>query len=81
MIRHAQATRATIDLELRDGRLDLSVVDDGSGFDVRKTMEPAVLGKAVGLMGLQERVEMLGGEFGIDSQPGRGTTVRVRLPV
>ena len=64
-----------------DGRLDLIVSDEGRGFDVGDTMERATSGKALGLLGMQERVSMLGGQVAIESTPGKGTTIRASMPV
>jgi len=68
----------TIDVD--GGWIEVAVEDDGKGFDVRTTMDgPA--GKTLGLLGMQERVRMLDGEFEIVSTPARGTKVRARLPI
>jgi len=80
-IRHASADTVTVTLTGRDGRLELLVEDDGGGFDVARTLDSAATGKALGLLGMQERVRMLGGDCDIDSQLGNGTRVRVRLPL
>jgi signal transduction histidine kinase/ligand-binding sensor domain-containing protein len=81
VIRHADASLATVTIGQSGGGLELAVRDDGVGFDLRATMERAAAGKALGLLGMQERVRMLDGEIRIDSQPGRGTHIRVSLPV
>jgi signal transduction histidine kinase/ligand-binding sensor domain-containing protein len=80
VLRHAQAGRVTATIRRRRGRLEISVEDDGVGFDVPATLE-APAGKALGLLGMQERVRMLEGEIEIESSPGRGTRIRVRVPV
>ncbi|HEY6239463.1 MAG TPA: PAS domain-containing sensor histidine kinase [Burkholderiales bacterium] len=74
--RHARAGRVEVKLERSAGAVSLSVRDDGRGFDpgeVRKN--------SYGLLGLRERAYMLGGEVRIDSSPGHGTTVHVRIPL
>ena len=60
--------------ESEEGAL-LEIVDDGIGFD------PAGSGGGFGLAGMAERVALAGGTFEVDSAPGAGTTVRVRLPI
>jgi signal transduction histidine kinase len=80
VVRHAGARRVIVEVTRRPHRLEIVVQDDGRGFDVRATLEGAASGKALGLLGMQERVEILGGAFGIDSAPGRGTRVRAALP-
>ena len=60
----------------RDGRVVATIEDDGVGFALSSSSTEANLG----LFGMRERVEMLGGQFTIESSPGRGTTVRVEVP-
>jgi signal transduction histidine kinase/ligand-binding sensor domain-containing protein len=81
VIRHAGAKRAMVTIRQQHGRLDLIVSDEGRGFDVGDTMERATAGKALGLLGMQERVSMLGGQVAIESTPGEGTTIRASMPV
>jgi signal transduction histidine kinase len=57
----------------------LSVADDGPGFELTEARRPAYLGR-LGIMGMQERAELLGAEFWISSRPGVGTRIEVRLP-
>jgi PAS domain S-box-containing protein len=78
--RHAAARHVRIDLDQREDGVELIVADDGTGFDLAAVRRRAVEGLSLGLLGMQERVELLGGEFVIDTAPGRGTTVRARLP-
>jgi hypothetical protein len=59
------------------GELVLVVRDNGDGFDVQKDTTKAGLG----LISMRERVVLVGGQFAIDSKPGVGTTVRVRVPL
>lgn len=80
-MRHARAKNLRIKLAQRDGRLEFSVRDDGVGFDVKAARRRALEGGSIGLLGMEERVELLGGEFAIDSAPGRGTLIQVTLPV
>lgn len=69
-----------IRLELRGDRLSLLVQDDGVGFD-----EASVLSQkgrpSLGLLGMRERVTLLGGQFHIESKPGRGTKIYLEVPV
>lgn len=75
--RHAEATSVRIDLHLDATALMLSVVDDGRGFDPQ-SVQP---GRSFGLIGIRERVLMLGGTLVIDSRPGAGTTLTVDIPL
>jgi len=81
VIRHADAGQVDVAVRRNGSGIDVSVEDDGKGFDVVGTMEHAATGKALGLLGMQERVGMAGGELEIDSMPGEGTRIRVRLPL
>jgi signal transduction histidine kinase len=74
VLKHADATRATISLTCDDGRLQLGVADDGRGFD------PDALSHG-GLAGLRDRIRALGGTVSIASQPGHGTRITASLPV
>ena len=78
--RHAEASRVTIRLRRTEGGLDLSVVDDGDGFDLG-TLARADDRTGVGLRGMRDRVELFGGRLEIRSRPGGGTTVRAHLPL
>jgi signal transduction histidine kinase len=63
------------------GRLELSVRDDGAGFDVPAAQARAAAGATLGVTSMQERVAQAGGAFGIESAPGAGTTVLVSFPL
>ena len=76
VVRHAKATRADVVLERRGNCMLVIVEDDGVGFDPGKTRETGHLG----LMGMQERAEMLGGTLTIESLPGKGTTLFAEVP-
>lgn len=76
VIRHAQARHAAVVLRARAGDLIAIVEDDGVGFDVAEAIERGRLG----LIGMRERIDMLGGKFHLESFPGRGTTVYVAVP-
>ncbi len=73
---HAEAKLVEIHVEVRDNAIvSLCISDDGVGFD---TSERST---GLGLLGMRERVSMLGGEFSVTSTPGEGTTIRVTAPV
>ena len=73
--KHAQATRVEVTLGREGGHVTLTVRDNGLGFD---TQAPRKSG-SFGLLGLRERAALLGGEATIDSEPGKGTRVELRL--
>lgn len=75
VVRHASATRVDVLAERRDGRVVVVVEDDGKGF------APGTAGGAehLGLVGMRERAEALGGTLTIESAPGEGTTIAVEV--
>jgi len=73
-VRHADATRVSVDLSFADGSLNFEVTDNGQGFD------PAT-GNGAGLTAIADRLDALTGSLRIDSKRGRGTTVVGTLPV
>jgi PAS domain S-box-containing protein len=81
VLKHARATRVSVVLQGSPGQVVAVVEDDGCGFDP----EPALAGSAaehrLGILGMRERVALLGGELTIDSGPGRGTTVIAHVPL
>jgi len=81
VIRHAKASTVTVRLVLLDDYLTLQVADDGQGFDPEMLQSPDPQGKSLGLWGIRERVSILGGEFHVQTAPGQGTTVTVRVPL
>jgi PAS domain S-box-containing protein len=81
VVRHAQAERIKVGLEQHDSCLHLRIQDDGVGFDVQEALHQAAGGTSLGLLSMQERVALLGGEMRIDSAPGRGTEIEVQLPI
>ena len=74
-MKHANAERVELTLKAIGGEVRLSVSDDGSGFLLD---QPA---GGFGLIGMRERVELVGGRLEVESSPGGGTVVRARLPV
>jgi PAS domain S-box-containing protein len=79
VVRHGKARQVRIALNEGEEEVELTVQDDGAGFDVAAARERAIRGGSVGLLGMQERVELLGGEFDIRSAPGEGTTIHARF--
>jgi signal transduction histidine kinase len=73
-IKHADATRARVAIEERDGVVVIRVEDDGTGFDL------SGVSRGFGLTGMRERVELAGGELSIEGRDGGGTLVRATLP-
>ncbi|TVR49964.1 MAG: PAS domain S-box protein [Puniceicoccaceae bacterium] len=76
---HAKATRVEVGLRQTQRRIHLEISDDGKSFDVKKTLHGKNV-KRLGLIGMRERVEMVGGKFSITSSRSKGTTIRVTVP-
>ncbi len=79
--KHSRAQRVSIILERRGNDALLVVEDDGSGFDVESLLRLPVAERRLGLMGMRERAELLGGTLNIESSPGAGASVFVRIPI
>jgi PAS domain S-box-containing protein len=81
VVRHARAQQVSIELCQGEDVLELVILDDGVGFDVNRTFEQAAGSGRLGLLGMRERVQILGGSLEVHSQPGRGTRIRVSVPL
>lgn len=79
--RHAQASRVLIELTPSDGELRLRVKDDGVGFDLIELMDRAVPLATLGLRGMEERANAVGGWLEIDTSSHAGTEIRAQLPL
>jgi PAS domain S-box-containing protein len=75
--KHSGARNVQVDISGAPGELTLNVCDDGSGFDLQESKAAAGLG----LISMRERIQLIGGEFAIDSTPGAGTRIRARTPL
>lgn len=73
--RHARARHVEVTLTAQDIALGVTIRDDGIGFDVER------VGTGLGLLGMRERAELVGGSLDIESTPGAGTTVHGRFPL
>jgi signal transduction histidine kinase len=81
IIKYAQASEVSIILGRQETHVVLSVQDNGIGLDTRKLGSTAKSRQGIGLLGMRERVAALQGEFEIISEPGKGTSIIVALPV
>jgi signal transduction histidine kinase len=77
-IRHAGASRIVLRLGTGDGRIVLEVADDGRGFDPSAS---TIRSRRLGLSSMEERARRLDGRLVIDSEPDRGTTIRLEAPL
>jgi signal transduction histidine kinase len=74
-VKYARASAIRVSIRHRPDRLAVAIADDGIGFD------PTTTRRGVGMRSMQERVASLGGSLDVRSAPGRGTTLRVTLPI
>jgi PAS domain S-box-containing protein len=80
VVRHARATRVEVSIRKQDGGACLTIKDNGKGFGVDGSLNPKKK-QRLGLLGMRERLEMIGGKFAITSVPGNGTTVSALIPL
>jgi signal transduction histidine kinase len=77
---HSGASSVEVQVRARRSSIEVRIVDNGNGFDVSKALARAAQQGRLGLVGMGERVRMLGGTFRIESREGGPTTVRLSLP-
>lgn len=81
IVRHARARHVRLELRRRGSTLHLKISDDGIGFDPHEAQARAAHGTSLGLVGMQERVLLAGGELMIEAAHGHGTTIRAQFPI
>ena len=77
---HAEASAVDVQIKKLPDWICLIITDNGKSFDVKRVLRTKRNGR-LGLLGMRERLEMVGGKFSIKSTPGHGTTVTARIPV
>ncbi|HXI84525.1 MAG TPA: sensor histidine kinase [Verrucomicrobiae bacterium] len=77
--RHAHASRVDVSIHKLQRAVGVTIKDDGKSFQVSRMLD-ARKNKRLGLLGMRERVEMVGGSFHVESAPGKGTTIRAQIP-
>jgi len=81
VVRHADATRVIVTLEVNELAAFVTVEDNGTGFQIPATASGETEEHGLGLRGIEERVTTLGGELHIQSAPGQGTIITVKIPL
>lgn len=74
--RHAQASHVVVTIVYHDGAIAMNITDDGNGMDTSRLKHS----KTYGILGMKERAGMMGGNYSIESAPGKGTTISVEIP-
>jgi signal transduction histidine kinase len=77
--RHARASRVDVSIQKLPRAVGLTIKDNGKSFQVERVLH-AKKNKRLGLLGMRERVEMVGGSLRVESAPGKGTTIRAEIP-
>ena len=78
---HARATGVWLDMGVHEGSLELTIRDNGRGFDLNSARAPQDKRRGIGLTNVRERAAALGGTCEIESTPSQGTLIRVRVPL
>ncbi|MGQ9768356.1 MAG: GAF domain-containing sensor histidine kinase, partial [Anaerolineae bacterium] len=78
--RHALARNVHLTMTMTDDGMAMLIEDDGIGFDLMEVSVASDSGRGLGLIGMQERIELVGGHLDIDTAPGYGTRIRVEVP-
>jgi signal transduction histidine kinase len=81
IVKYANATEVVISVRHDGAVLHLSVVDNGQGFDTAAMLEFARQGKSIGILGMQERAMLIGGQIQIDSEIGQGCRITLQSPL
>lgn len=79
--KHAQATEASVTVEWKKGSISLTITDNGKGFQPPESMDDLPRRGQLGLMGMQERLWLMGGNMKIHSEPGKGTSLQFDIHI
>ena len=79
--KHSKATLVTFSLRKNNGPIELTIQDNGQGFDMEDISSMESYKRGMGLSSMRERAETLGGSFTIESAKGSGTIIRVSWPI
>ncbi|RMF87305.1 MAG: hypothetical protein D6736_13105 [Nitrospinota bacterium] len=79
--RHSKARHLTISLECAQEQVVMTLTDDGQGFDPSTVVSAPDQSRGLGIAGMRERASLVSGRVTVDSAPGRGTMVRVTIPL
>ena len=81
VVRHAQAQQVRVEFRQQEEDVQLVIRDDGVGFNLEAVQRGAARGASFGVLGMKERVDLLGGQIEFISNPGQGTGIQVRFPL
>jgi signal transduction histidine kinase len=81
IVRHSKSSQVQVTLRQANDEVQLTVTDDGRGFDLAAAQARAQVGGSMGLLSMEERVTLLGGQLKVQTAPGLGCQVSARLPL
>jgi two-component system NarL family sensor kinase len=81
IFKYAEASLITVIVDIGENELLLQVADNGKGFHVEEVMRKSLKQQSTGLRGLQKRADLIGANLHIQSEPGKGTTIKICLPL
>jgi signal transduction histidine kinase len=79
IVKHARASLVIVSIQKVKGLVRMEIHDNGKSFDANRVLSSTKIVR-LGLLGMRERVEMVGGNFEVESEPGKGTTIRAQIP-
>jgi two-component system sensor histidine kinase DegS len=79
--KHARATRVLVRLDFSSHKVKVTIIDNGTGFETPSRLGDLTRIGKLGLAGMQERIQLLGGTINIESRPGTGVTLTVEVPL
>ena len=81
VVKHSGQREANLTARRHADRFELEIADNGRGFDTGKVFSPAGDAAGLGLRGIRDRVEMFSGQFSVESTAGRGSRLRIVVPL
>lgn len=81
VVKHSGASHADVSISLKEGKLELIVSDTGNGFDMDKIYDWSLTGTHFGIVGMQERIKGLNGEFEIEAKAGQGVKLKASISI
>jgi signal transduction histidine kinase len=81
ILKHAEATQVLVNLNYMNDMFTLEIKDNGIGFNVAEKKQSAAPGTGVGLKSIFNRAQLIGADISINSKPGNGTVVLIKLPL
>jgi signal transduction histidine kinase len=79
--KHSRAEKSSVHVRVSHGALNMTIADNGRGFDPQAVLQMRYAGEKLGLRSMRQRIELAGGTFDIKSAPGRGTTLDFSCPL